>query len=239
MKILGIDTTTKVLSIGIGDGSKVYEYNLEVGRNLSSLIVVTIKRIIDTLGWKARDIDYLSCGIGPGSFTGVRVGLSVIKGLGWSLNKPVIGVPTLDILAANAQAGDRYIVPAVDAKRNLIYASVYRNKNGKLIRIRPYMLLSEGDFLKEVKSNAVVLGDALNIYKDKISKNIKEVNILDKDCWYPKGHNIITLTLEKIRLKKFDNAFDIEPIYLYPKECQIKNPCLSGRQEISKCKNQR
>lgn len=100
MKILGIDTTTKFLSLGICDnanpvrntayvdkhnkisnGAKIYEYNLEVGRRLSSLLAPTLKRVLDTLGWRIDDIDYFACGLGPGSFTGVRVGLATIKGL--------------------------------------------------------------------------------------------------------------------------------------------------------------
>ncbi len=223
MKILGIDTTTKFLSIGIYDDTKVYEYNLEVGRNLSSLITVTIERIIEALGWSLKDIDYFSCGIGPGSFTGVRVGVSTMKALSWSLRKPIISIPTLDILAASAKTCDKYIIPAVDAKRNLVYVSVYRNKNGKLKKIKPYMLLSEADFLKEIKSNSIVLGDALNLYKDKILESTKGADVLDKEYWYPKGRNIIALTLEKVRLKKLTDAFNIEPLYLYPKECQIRS----------------
>lgn len=230
MKILGIDTTTKFLSIGLSDGPKVYEYNVEVGRNLSSVITVTVKRIIDALGWKIRDIDYFACGIGPGSFTGVRVGVSTIKGMSWSLGKPVISIPTLDILAANVQKNDRYIIPIIDAKRDLVYISVYQNKNGSLKRIKPYMLLGNSVFLKELKNKSAVLGDALNLHKDKILKDTKDIEILDTEYWYPKGRNVIKLAVEKIRLKKFSNAFDVEPIYLYPKECQIRN--------VS-CKNQK
>jgi tRNA threonylcarbamoyladenosine biosynthesis protein TsaB len=223
MKILGIDTTTKFSSIGVYDGTKVYAYNLEVGRELSSLLAPTIKRILDTLGWQASDIDYFACGLGPGSFTGMRVGLATIKGLAWSLNKPIIGISTLDILAANIKAVDAKVIPMIDAKRNLIYCSVYKTKGSMQKRITPYLLLTEDEFFKKMKAKSIIFGDAVPFYKEKILRNIKGVTILDRDYWYPQGQNIIELALERIRAKRFSNSFKTKPIYLYPKECQIKN----------------
>lgn len=147
MKILGIDTTTKFFCLGIYDGAnpvrntaypnrynlisngaKIYEYNLEVGRMLSALLIQTIKRVLDALGWQVSDIDYFACGLGPGSFTGMRVGLATIKGLSWAVNRPLIGISTLDILARNVKNSNSPVVPVIDAKRNSIYCAVYKNK---------------------------------------------------------------------------------------------------------------
>ena len=223
MKILGIDTTTKFLSIGVYDGAKVYSYNLEVARRLSSLLAPTIKRILDTLGWQASDIDYFACGLGPGSFTGMRVGLATIKGLAWSLHKPIIGISTLDILARNVKAESVTIIPMVDAKRNLIYCSVYKTEGSIQKRITPYLLLTEKEFLKKMRVKSIIFGDAVALYKENILRDKKNVAILDEDYWYPRGHNIIELALERIKQKKFSDSFNTKPIYLYPKECQIKN----------------
>jgi tRNA threonylcarbamoyladenosine biosynthesis protein TsaB len=221
MKILGIDTTTKFLSIGLYDGKQIYEYNLETGRRLSALLVPTIKRILDALDWQAADIDYFACGLGPGSFTGMRVGISTIKGMSFTLNKPVIGISTLDILAKNVKDVEGYIMPMIDAKRNLIYCSLYKIKGNIIKRIMPYLLLTEKEFFKKIKANSIILGDALNLYKEKILSRVKGVTILDKDYWYPKGSNIIELARERIKAKKFLSSFKVKPIYLYPKECQI------------------
>jgi len=225
MKILGIDTTTKFLCLGIYNDNKLYEYNLNLGRNLSALITLTIERVLHALGWQASDIDYFACGLGPGSFTGMRVGIAAIKGLAFSLKKPVIGIPTLDILARNAATSEGYVVPIIDAKRNLVYCSIYRNNNGKPSRVGPYMLLTMDDYFKKtmVKGNVAILGDAVNLYKQKISLGMKNVTVLDKDYWYPNGRNIIDLAIERINGGKFNKASKIRPIYLYPKECQIKS----------------
>ncbi len=222
MKILGIDTSTKFLCLGVYDEGRIYQYNLECGRKISSLLTPTIKRVVEALNWQASDIDYFACGLGPGSFTGLRIAVATIKGMAWSLNKPLLGISSLDILAKNA-AADAVVIPAIDAKRNLIYCSIYKNKKGILRRTAPYMLLSIDEFLKKVKPNSVLLGDALGLYKEKILENTSGVTILDKDYWQLNGSNIIYLALEKLKGKKINNAFDIKPIYLYPKECQIKN----------------
>lgn len=222
MKILGIDTSSKFLSLGAYDGSKIYEYNMDLGTRHSSLLIPTIKRVLDALGWKIGEIDYFACGLGPGSFTGLRVGIASVKGMSWPLNKPIIGISSLDIIAGNVKNADKQIAVIVDAKRDLTYCGIYKKSGGSLKRISPYMLLKEDELFKKIKDNTVILGDALSIYKDKILANIRGAGILDRDCWYPKGHSIIELALEKIKEKKFYNSFNIKPIYLYPKECQIR-----------------
>jgi len=223
MKILGIDTTTKFLCLGIYSNGSFYECKLELGRNLSALLAITIQRALDAAGLKAADIDYFACGLGPGSFTGIRIGLATIKGLSVVRNKPVIGIPTLDILAENAAAEDNLIVTALDARRGLIYCSSYKKERGSLKRKSEYALLTLDEFIKKFnRRHPVILGDAVSIYGDKISGAIKEACLLDKDYWFPETHNLMKLALEKARAGKFSSPLTIKPIYLYPTECQIK-----------------
>lgn len=227
MKILGIDTTTKVLSIGVYDGTKVYEYNMDLGIKQATLLAPVIKRILDVLNWKIEGVDYFACGLGPGSFTGIRVGLATIKGFAWGLDLPIIGVETLDLLAANAKEESGIVVPIVDAKRNMVYACMYQIGINGLKKKSPYLLLTMDDLIKKIKSakykaKLIFLGDAIPLYKEKLIREFGEVLFLDKDCWYPKGHNIIEQALAKIKSKKISNAVNIKPIYLYPKECQIR-----------------
>ncbi len=224
MRILSLDTSTKFLCIGIYDQGKIYGYNLEVGRKLSSLITATIKKVLDAAGLDIRDIDYFASGLGPGSFTGMRVGIATIKGLSWSLKKPVVGIPTLDILSRNADLIEGLVIPMLDAKRGLVYSALYRKNNNNFKKMGADMLLTPEALFKKAKPGSVILGDAVDLYRDKILSKVKGAVILDRDFWYPKPHNIIRLALENIGAgkKNLSNAFDLEPIYLYPKECQIK-----------------
>jgi tRNA threonylcarbamoyladenosine biosynthesis protein TsaB len=222
MKILGIDTTTKNLCLGLQVDDKFYEYSLQVGRKLSELLTVTIQRVVSAVGLKIADIDYFACGLGPGSFTGMRVGVATIKGLSVVRNKPVIGISTLDILAKNADLSDRLIVSALDARRSLIYCSSYKYERGVLKRKSEYSLLSLNEFVKKFRSKPLILGDAVALYGDKMISGIKGASVLDKDYWRPRGHNLMELALAKIKAKQFTSALNVKPIYLYPKECQIK-----------------
>lgn len=222
MKILAIDTTSKFLTIAFYNDGKAGEYNLETGRRLSEVITLTIKRVLDASGITLEEVDYFACGTGPGSFTGIRTGISTIKGLSWVTAKPVIGVSTLDILAYSVKETEREIVPAIDAKRGLIYCGIYNRHSGSLVKRGSYMLISEEELCKRVRPGSILLGDALSLYREGLLKNIKGARLLDKDYWYPKAHNLIDIALERIQTNKFENAFNLKPIYLYPKECQIK-----------------
>ncbi|MGD0336660.1 MAG: tRNA (adenosine(37)-N6)-threonylcarbamoyltransferase complex dimerization subunit type 1 TsaB [Candidatus Omnitrophota bacterium] len=222
MTILGIDTTTDFFCLVLYKDNKIYEYRVEVGRKLSVFIMVMIKRALEAAGIGLEEIDYFACGLGPGSFTGTRIGLATIKALAWSKKKPVIGISTLDILALNADTHG-YVMPVIDAKRNLIYSGIFKNNNGQLRKISPYMLLGEKELLKKIKPGSILLGDALKLYKENFSRNSKGVFFMGADCWYPRPRNIITLALERIRKAKISNSFEVKPVYLYPKECQIKS----------------
>jgi len=224
MKILGIDTSTSRLCLGLHVDGKFYEYSLQVGRKLSAVLVPAIRRVIGAAGLKITDINYFACGLGPGSFTGMRIGLATIKGLSVARNKPVIGISSLDILAKNAvsAAAGRLIITALDARRSLIYCSSYKYEQGSLKRKSEYALLSLDELVKKFPGRAVILGDAAALYGEALLARIKNANILDKDYWNLQAHNLMELALAKIKAKQFSSALTIKPIYLYPKECQIK-----------------
>ena len=229
MKILALDTATKYLCIGIDDGERVFEYSVAVDRKLSALLAEAVRRTLDASGVSLDRVDYLACGIGPGSFTALRIGLATAKGIGWALNKKIIGVSTLDILALNAAPREGYVIPVMDAKRNLIYACVYKIKNKILHRQSPYLLVSKEDLLAKIKriipvkaENPVVfLGDAVALYKNYFLTKVSGAELLDKDFWYPRPGNIIACAREMIAKKNFTDVLRLEPMYLYPKECQI------------------
>ncbi|MFA5311314.1 MAG: tRNA (adenosine(37)-N6)-threonylcarbamoyltransferase complex dimerization subunit type 1 TsaB [Candidatus Omnitrophota bacterium] len=232
MKILAIDTTTNFLSLGIYDNGRVCEYNLQTGHRLSQLLAPTVKRALCALDLSLADIDYFAAGCGPGSFTGIRLGLSFMKGLGFSLNKPLIAEVTLDVMAMNCPPTDRKIIPSIDAKRGLVYTCVYKQRNGKLARLTPYLLITREQFIEKIESPSVVFGDALNICRDAIVKKTGKAVFLDKDLWYPKARNIIILALERIgENRKPVKNLKFGPVYLYPKECQINKLKAASRKQ--------
>ncbi len=230
MKILGIDTSTRNLCLGASDKDKVYVYNLELGVKISALLVPTIKRATEALGWAMSEIDYFAAGIGPGSFTGTRVGLATVKALSWSLGKPLVGISSLDILAANASGAGANIIAVIDAKRDMVYAAIYKKQPGGNRRVTEYMLLGKKELVQKIKktipardlNKSVILGDGLNICGAECFAALKGIKIMDKDYWRLDAWNLIVLAKSAIESGKTSSPFKLEPLYLYPKECQIR-----------------
>jgi tRNA threonylcarbamoyladenosine biosynthesis protein TsaB len=247
MRILGIDTSTRFLCIGVyDDEGGTGEYRMDLGRRHSTYVLPMLKRILESLNLKLKEFDYFAVGLGPGSFTGIRIGLSIIKGFAYALNKPVVGISSLDMLAFNVKdsrylqyglysdsrgssagdirsAGKITVCPVIDAKRGLVFGSLYRFERSRLKRLMPYKLITIGELLERVPPRSVFLGDALTLYKRKITQGLKTAVVLDEDYWYPRPGNIIELARQKINGKETDNRETLRPIYLYPKECQIKS----------------
>jgi hypothetical protein len=104
----------------------------------------------------------------------------------------------------------------------MAYCGLYRKKKGVIKRIKPYLLLNQQQFFKMLEPQSVILGDAVTLWKEEIIKDFPGVRILDSGCWYPRAGNMIALAIEKIKEKKFSCLFSAKPIYIYPKECQIR-----------------
>jgi tRNA threonylcarbamoyladenosine biosynthesis protein TsaB len=226
MKILAIDTSCRYCCIGVSDRDTLYEYSVQLQKKLSTFLVPSIQRVLEALGWDARDVDYFACCLGPGSFTGVRIGVSAMKAMSWALRKPIVGFSSLAAIARNDPGRNGFVVPVCDAKRNLIYCGIYRWRKDTLSSVTPDKLLSFDAMAALVKKNThgsvTFVGDAVGLYKERIAFECKHAVLLDKDHWYPKPRHILMIVKEKIARKQIEDPVKIKPVYLYPKECQVR-----------------
>jgi tRNA threonylcarbamoyladenosine biosynthesis protein TsaB len=224
MRILALESSSKYFSLAIArDDTLLAKFHSPLGIRLSRLIMQTIERALRKSGLSLGKIDYFAVGLGPGSFTGLRVGLSIIKGFVFSLNKPVVGLVSLDTLAHSVNKFEGVVCPVIDAKRELVYCALY-SVNGRLRRSSGYLLTCVEGLLRKIdkKQKVFFLGDGIHLYKSEIAKRLDEGAVFaDKSLWYPKPENLITLAREKIMKREFSNPDNIVPLYLYPKECQI------------------
>ncbi|MCM8762817.1 MAG: tRNA (adenosine(37)-N6)-threonylcarbamoyltransferase complex dimerization subunit type 1 TsaB [Candidatus Omnitrophica bacterium] len=225
MNILAIDTTTQFLCLGILKQGKIFQLNEDLGRRHAELLIPHLRYLLKKARVSLDDIDYFACDIGPGSFTGIRIGLSAVKGLAYSFKKPVVGISSLDILAHNVDGySEGLVIPLIDAKRGLVYSAIYKIKKDKIIKTSPYMLVSPLTLFKKVKTKQRVyfLGDGIkNFYDLIIAKMGKDAKILNEDYWYPTAAKILKIAQGLIKKKRSTDALKIKPLYLYPKECQI------------------
>lgn len=132
--LLAIDTSTATAGLALYDGALRAELTWRAGREHSSQVMPEAERLLGRLGLRAGDLSAVAVARGPGSFTGVRVGLALAKGLGFALGIPVVGVCTLDVLAAAQEATDLPIRPLVDAGRGRFATARYEWQGGALVR---------------------------------------------------------------------------------------------------------
>lgn len=225
MNILAIDTSTKYFCLVIAkDKDILVQYHEPLGRELSRLIIPTIKKCLKKSRLALKDIDCFAVGLGPGSFTGLRIGLATIKGFALALKKPVIGLSSLDTMAYSVNGEDKDICPVVDAKRALVYSAIYRKQGVILRRKSRYLLVGINELLDKIKKETVFLGDAVALYRAEIANRFKQKPCFkEEDYWYPCPEFLLALALEKIKKKEFKDAGKIVPLYLYPKDCQVVN----------------
>lgn len=217
MLTLAFDTATDKLTVALGTNEEILvEINLMAPREHMERLLPAIEQIMEESKLKLADIDGIAVGIGPGSFTGVRIGVSTARGLAQGLNKKIIGVPTPDCLA-HGLSWEGVINCLVDAKRGEVYSTLYDSSGEKIERLTDHEILSPervcGELAK-LDSKIILTGDALapygDLFRDKLGS---QVEVADEEHWYPKASNTIELALKKLASGNGD-LHAVEPIYV-------------------------
>ena len=175
---LGIDTANTPLSVAIvKDGIILAEVNSSMAVNHSLRAMPVIEELFATVQMQPKDIDAIAVSEGPGSYTGVRIGVTIAKTLAWTLKKPLYGVSSLKVLAANAPYFNGVICPIVDARRNNVYAGVYEFVNGGLIANMEDGHFAIEDLLEVLASKerpVLFVGKDVAMHEELITDKLKE-----------------------------------------------------------------
>lgn len=152
MNVLAIDSSNLVMGVAVTSNGKVLgELMTNSRKNHSERLMPAIDRLLEDAGLKPGDLDRIAVAEGPGSYTGLRIGVTIAKMLAWSLKKELAGVSSLEIVAQNGRYFDGYIAPFFDARRDQVFAGLYENRNGKVIRSIPDRLVLIKDWIEELK----------------------------------------------------------------------------------------
>src|SRR2546428_4373699 len=160
MRLLAVETSTLAGGAALLDGELVVgEYALDVSRTHSERLMGAIDRLLTDAGWTVRDLEGLAVSVGPGSFTGLRIGLSTVKGLALALSIPIVAVPTLDAMAALLPVRALPLCPVLDARQREVYASVYSWGCGGMDPVWEYLGIAPADLARRLEAPVIVLGD--------------------------------------------------------------------------------
>jgi tRNA threonylcarbamoyladenosine biosynthesis protein TsaB len=172
MKILAIDTSQKTVSVAVvADEMLRADIFIKNGRHHSEILMPAVEQALRLAGLQPDEMDFFAVTIGPGSFTGLRIGAATIKGLALSTGKPVVGVSTLDALALNAVLVGRQMIccPMLDAQKNQIYTALYRPDTGpSLKRVTVEQVVDVDQWLEDLKGDIFFLGDGAVKYAQRI-----------------------------------------------------------------------
>ena len=153
MKILAIDTSAVVASCALcEDETPIAVYSQKAGLNHSQTMLPMVKNLMDNTSTSIDDIDMFAVSAGPGSFTGIRIGIATIKGLAFGKNKPCVGVSTLEAMAKTVStfATDAVICPVMDARRNQLYNAIFEVHGETLVRLTEDRLIDAGELAREL-----------------------------------------------------------------------------------------
>ena len=222
--ILAIETSGMCGSIAlVCPGQCVAEYSLQTKMTHSRRLLSCIDRLLDDAALTWEDLDGLAVSLGPGSFTGLRIGLSTIKGLAMASTLPLIGISTLDGLASQLSSHPMLIAPVIDARKKEIYTALYRGSlNGTLQRISDEMAISPQDFASRINESVLLIGDGTSIYGDFFKENLGALAIiLPNEVYYPRASTIGMLAVPLWEKKQFLDPASAVPVYIRPSEAEI------------------
>ncbi|WP_163970897.1 tRNA (adenosine(37)-N6)-threonylcarbamoyltransferase complex dimerization subunit type 1 TsaB [Oceanobacillus halotolerans] len=223
MNILAIDTSTQVLGVALLHDDKVVgEVMTNSKKNHSIRLMPAIHQLMEESNMNPNQLDRIVVAKGPGSYTGVRIGLSTAKTMAWALNIPVVGVSSLEVLAYQGRYFDGYICPYFDARRNLVYTGLYQWKENKLDVVKNDINILLGDWLAPLKKedkSIMFLSPDQQIHEEHIKEIIGERAIIPDPTFHiPRpAHLALAGTL-----KKADNTHELAPNYLRLAEAEAK-----------------
>ncbi len=171
MKVLAIDTSNYPLGIALIDNQQVIgEYITNIKKNHSIRVMPAIENLCRECEVKPADLEKIVVAEGPGSYTGVRIGVTIAKTLAWTLQIPLVGVSSIEVLAASAaRYFPGYVAPLFDARRGQVYTGLYRFQNGALEKVKKDQLVLAKDWaeqLKEMSEPVLFVGNDVPIHKE-------------------------------------------------------------------------
>lgn len=218
MRILSIDSATECASCAVIDDNKLLgEISLNDKKQHSVILMPLVDTLLKGLQLTIKDLDGFVVSKGPGSFTGLRIGMSVIKGLSQGTNKPFIAVSSLDALAYNMAYTDGIICPILDALRDNIYTALYSFEDDKLIKLTDYMAVHIDELieiLKKYNKKVTFLGDATYKFNEKLKNNLDKVYFPPKHLNIVRASSLGELGFNLLSSGKSDDLYSTSPIYL-------------------------
>ena len=223
MRTLALETSTLAGSVALLEGGRVVGLSLlDIALTHSERLMAMVDHLLQDCGWDIAQVDGLAVSVGPGSFTGLRVGIATVKGLAMALGLPVAAVPTLDALAFNLPFADVPVCPLLDARKGEVYLSLYRWRGDRMERQWDYVALSPRAAAERLEPPVIVLGDGVPACLPFLEPLGAGLRVAPASHAAPSA--AVVGLLGHVMLASGDTVAveSLEPLYLRPSEAELK-----------------
>jgi tRNA threonylcarbamoyladenosine biosynthesis protein TsaB len=233
MYVLGVETATLAGSVAVaGEEGLMGEYTLNVSLTHSERLLPAIDQLLQGLALPFSDIDVLAISLGPGSFTGIRIGVSTIKGLSFASEKPVVSIPTLDALAHHIQGSESLICPMLDARKKEVFAALYRrSQDDGLQKLTADLAIAPDKLLGNLDEEVVFLGDGSRVYRSLIEETLgTRATFAPAYLSHPRAATVAFLGMEAFKKGNVASIDALTPIYVRPSDAELQRGSFGKKQ---------
>ncbi len=228
LRILAVDTATRCCSVAVQVGGRlVAETAVLSDRTHSEHLMGMIQAVLKSANLTVQAIDGMAVSIGPGSFTGLRIGISTVKGLALAGDKPCVGVSSLEALAGACLPWPQSIWALMDARKGEVYAGRYREHGGRLEQLTPEQVLPLEDVLRTIDSPHLFIGDGAERYQERIRSVLGDrAEFVPPERNFPRAGTLARLAQPRLagRVRAFD-ANLLVPHYLRQSDAELRIRC--------------
>ena len=227
MIILSIDSSTPVAGIAVSDGNKLLgEVMINTKNTHSEKLMPMVQQLLQDLQMTIQQIDAVAVTCGPGSFTGLRIGMATAKGIAQGGGKKLIAVPTLDCLAQNLLHYNGIICPIMNAQKKQVYTAIYRSGKTNLERLSDYQAI-EAELLAEhllnLEEDVWFVGDGVEAFADVFAQRLGDrCHFANGNLVLPRAGALAMLASERAEKEQFDDLFQAELIYIRKSEAEVQ-----------------
>ena len=218
MRILALETSAKAVSAAVTEDGKVLCSGYQdTGLTHSRTLMPIVEAMLKNTGLTVQDCDAVAVAAGPGSFTGIRIGVSAAKGLAFAADKPCAAVSTLEAMARNVAHMDALVVCAMDARRSQIYNALFEIRGGKPVRLcedHAISLAELGEELGKMQKSVFLVGDGAELCYTTLLERLPQLTLLPEHLRQQRASGVALAAWEKIGRGESGNAAALVPNYL-------------------------
>jgi tRNA threonylcarbamoyladenosine biosynthesis protein TsaB len=222
--LLAIDTATKQVGAAIGDGGTVRaEVRLAGGRRHAEQLVPAISALLDWTGVRLDQLAAIAVDVGPGLFTGLRVGITTAKVMAQALRVPVVPVASLDLVAYPVRHSPRLIVAVLDARRREVFHASYRPVPGGVQRIGEYGVSSPDDLVADLEARGeevLLAGDGIAAHASSFAE-LGRCELAGPEFAAPSTAALVSLATARVEREEFSSPWDVHPLYLRESDAEL------------------